>query len=95
MSTADDTTKNISRRGLIKTGLAAAAVLSCDTAIAANPKTIDPRELQKVPKTRLSPKTKTVHSVCLACNARCGVRGVIVDGKLVNISGNPYHPMNP
>ncbi|MBU1052499.1 MAG: molybdopterin-dependent oxidoreductase [Proteobacteria bacterium] len=90
----DDNTKVISRRTLIKTGLAATAVLSCDTAIAESPKTIDPRELQKTPETRLSPNTKTVHSVCLACNARCGVRGVIQDGKLVNISGNPYHPYN-
>lgn len=42
--------------------------------------------------TRNTPDVKLVHSVCLACNARCGVRGVIQDGKLTNISGNPYHP---
>lgn len=38
--------------------------------------------------------TTVVPSVCLACNARCGVRGVVKNGRLVNISGNPYHPYN-
>lgn len=42
--------------------------------------------------TRATPETKVVHSVCLACNSRCGVRGVVQDGRLVNISGNPFHP---
>ncbi|CCH50250.1 molybdopterin-dependent oxidoreductase [Pseudodesulfovibrio piezophilus] len=35
-----------------------------------------------------------VPSVCLACNARCGVLGAVREGSMVNISGNPYHPYN-
>ncbi|WP_218188389.1 molybdopterin-dependent oxidoreductase, partial [Desulfosarcina cetonica] len=50
--------------------------------------------MQQAAATRQTPGTRTVHSVCLACNARCGVRGVVQDGRLVNISGNPYHPYN-
>jgi anaerobic selenocysteine-containing dehydrogenase len=33
-------------------------------------------------------------SSCLVCPARCGIRGRVVDGQLVRISGNPLHPMS-
>jgi anaerobic selenocysteine-containing dehydrogenase len=33
-------------------------------------------------------------SACLLCPARCGIRGRVVDGRLVRIMGNPLHPMN-
>lgn len=52
------------------------------------------RELQKAARTQLDPGTKVVHSVCLGCNARCGVRAVVDNGRLVKHSGNPYHPYN-
>ncbi len=32
------------------------------------------------------------YSVCLACHGACGIRCKIVDGVLVKIDGNPYHP---
>lgn len=51
------------------------------------------RESQQA-ATRAKTHVNVVHSVCLACNARCGVRGVVENGRLVNISGNPYHPYN-
>ncbi len=35
-----------------------------------------------------------VNSTCLVCPARCGIRGRVVDGRLVHLSGNPLHPMN-
>ncbi len=44
--------------------------------------------------TRKDPGVRVVHSVCLACNARCGVRGVVRDGRLEEVTGNPYHPYN-
>ncbi len=86
----------INRRDLIKTGgMAALGVLAAGSGHASPAKqSLDPRDVQKSAATRLSPEAKTVHSVCLACNARCGVRGVVKEGKLVNISGNPYHPYN-
>lgn len=43
---------------------------------------------------RIDPKASVVTSVCLSCNANCGIRGIVKDGKLVGISGNPYHPYN-
>jgi anaerobic selenocysteine-containing dehydrogenase len=33
-------------------------------------------------------------SVCLVCPARCGIRGRVVDGNLVAITGNALHPMS-
>ncbi|MFQ5876695.1 MAG: molybdopterin-dependent oxidoreductase [Acidobacteriota bacterium] len=35
-----------------------------------------------------------VPSTCLLCPAHCGIRGRLVDGRLVGISGNPLHPVN-
>ena len=35
-----------------------------------------------------------VNSTCLVCPSRCGVRGRVVDGRLVGISGNPLHPLS-
>lgn len=43
---------------------------------------------------QLDDKAKIVPSVCLGCNARCGIRQIVVDGKLEKICGNPYHPYN-
>lgn len=33
-------------------------------------------------------------SVCQNCHSRCGIMGKVVDGVLVKIDGNPYHPNN-
>lgn len=37
---------------------------------------------------------KIVNTVCLACNARCGLRIAVKDNKCVQVDGNPYHPYN-
>ena len=34
------------------------------------------------------------NSACLVCPARCGIRGRVVDGRLVRIMGNVLHPMS-
>ena len=36
----------------------------------------------------------TVHTACLGCNARCGMRAVVDNGRLGEVSGNPFHPYN-
>src|SRR5574341_355687 len=36
----------------------------------------------------------SVISTCLVCPARCGIRGRVVDGRLIGIFGNPLHPMS-
>jgi anaerobic selenocysteine-containing dehydrogenase len=33
-------------------------------------------------------------STCLLCPSRCGIRGRMVDGRLVRILGNPSHPLS-
>ncbi len=33
-------------------------------------------------------------SACLICPSRCGIRGRVVDGRLVHIDGNPLHPLS-
>nr|WP_320015272.1 molybdopterin-dependent oxidoreductase [uncultured Desulfobacter sp.] len=87
--------QGVSRRDLIKaSGAAALGILCSSAAGAAEPDRQNPRELQGAAETVLSEGVKTVYSVCLACNARCGIRGVVKDGRLVNVSGNPYHPYN-
>ncbi len=35
-----------------------------------------------------------ITSACLVCPARCGIRGRVVDGRLVDITGNPLHPVS-
>jgi len=35
-----------------------------------------------------------ITSTCTLCPAHCGIRGRVVDGKLVRIDGNPLHPVS-
>ncbi|HXG59536.1 MAG TPA: molybdopterin-dependent oxidoreductase [Thermoanaerobaculia bacterium] len=35
-----------------------------------------------------------INSVCFMCHSRCGVKATVVDGVLVKLDGNPYHPNN-
>ena len=90
------TEQHISRRNLIKSSAVLAASLCLDSATPtdAEARHLDPRKIQQAPATRRSTGAQTIHSVCLACNARCGIRGTVKDGRLVNVSGNPYHPYN-
>jgi len=37
-------------------------------------------------------KVDVKYSVCLQCHSACGIRCKVVDGVLVKIDGNPYHP---
>jgi thiosulfate reductase / polysulfide reductase chain A len=37
---------------------------------------------------------KTVRTVCQACHCECGVLVKVVDGKAVEVKGDPDHPMN-
>ncbi|MBX6422602.1 molybdopterin dinucleotide binding domain-containing protein [Thermosulfurimonas sp. F29] len=45
-------------------------------------------------KTRPLPGERVVHTVCLACNARCGLRVRVRGERPVFFEGNPYHPYN-
>ncbi len=53
-----------------------------------------PRSHQHIPADERTKGVTTVHSACLACNARCGIKAMVKDGRLEEIKGNPYHPYN-
>ena len=46
------------------------------------------------PETKKPEGDRIVNTVCLACNARCGLRVTVKGGRLVQVDGNPYHPYN-
>ncbi len=35
-----------------------------------------------------------IYTVCQMCHSRCGVRAKVMEGVLVKLDGNPYHPNN-
>jgi hypothetical protein len=35
-----------------------------------------------------------IYSVCQMCHSRCGLRAKVIEGVLVKLDGNPYHPNN-
>ncbi len=39
-------------------------------------------------------REKFVPSTCTLCPSHCGIRGRVVDGRLVRIEGNPLHPVS-
>lgn len=88
------TANAVTRRDFLCAASATAATLGAGTAGAAQPAFDNPRRHQKAARTQKDAGTKVVHSVCLGCNARCGVRAVVDGGRLVKQSGNPYHPYN-
>lgn len=86
---------SITRRSFIKLAAVAAGAMAFGVEKARGAvKWLSPRKVQKSAATQLDKDVKVVHSVCLGCNARCGVRAVVENGKLVKHSGNPYHPYN-
>lgn len=40
------------------------------------------------------PRVEIKYSVCQGCHGRCGLKAKVVDGVLVKLEGNPYHPCN-
>ncbi|MGD9159036.1 MAG: molybdopterin-dependent oxidoreductase [Desulfobacteraceae bacterium] len=87
--------KKLSRRDFFRLAGIGTASLSLQACGEAIPKKVDRSgNIDAKAEMQLEENVKVVHSVCLACNGRCGVRGVVKDNRLVNISGNPYHPYN-
>jgi anaerobic selenocysteine-containing dehydrogenase len=39
-------------------------------------------------------REELVPSTCLLCPSHCGIRGRVVDGRLVRVEGNPLHPIS-
>lgn len=85
----------ITRRKFIKVGTALSATA---TAAGIFLKTKDARAFtpgENLPdKVETESGVKTVFTVCQNCHSRCGLMCKVVDGVLVKIDGNPYHPNN-
>jgi anaerobic selenocysteine-containing dehydrogenase len=99
--------KQQSRRGFVKSGMAAMGTLALGQIIVLTPgeahaatrDLIGQRKAARRPngKGRLKNdyrKAKIVKSVCLNCSTVCGIQGHVIDGKLVKVSGNPLDPNN-
>ncbi|MEX1037778.1 MAG: NrfD/PsrC family molybdoenzyme membrane anchor subunit [Acidimicrobiia bacterium] len=52
----------------------------------------NPRYTKQAPGPPPPSADRVVHSICLSCDARCGNRAVVRDGKVRTLFGNPYHP---
>ena len=55
---------------------------------------VEESDLYSYPETVKPEGGRIVNTVCLACNARCGLRVTVESGKLKQVDGNPYHPYN-
>ncbi len=81
----------ISRRDFLKFGFTSAAVAGLSGSLAGcfSP---PPEAPHKVARTAGKPVSIT--STCALCPAGCGIRGEVLDGRLIKIVGNPKHPNN-
>jgi tetrathionate reductase subunit A len=85
----------LTRRSFLQfSAVSMAALASATRQAEAARQWLNPRRVQKVAATPLDQDVRQVHSTCLGCNARCGTRTSVQGGKLVAMSGNPYHPYN-
>ncbi|MEA3548800.1 MAG: molybdopterin-dependent oxidoreductase [Thermodesulfobacteriota bacterium] len=85
------------RRSFLKGGgavLAGATLLGQSKKTEAGTLRTSPRSIQQAAPLQTDQDVQVVHSVCLGCNARCGNRSVVKNGRLEKYSGNPYHPYN-
>lgn len=80
------------RQFLQGTTVVAASAVCCGAETASAEKI--PASHYEQASNRVDDAVRVVHSVCLGCNARCGNRQVVKNGKLQGITGNPYHPYN-
>lgn len=94
-SMAKSSTFKLSRRSFITYASASMATLYAARSQAeAARQWLDPRRVQATAASPGDAGTRTVYSACLGCNARCGTRMTVQDGKLQTVAGNPYHPYN-
>ncbi|WP_456388591.1 molybdopterin-dependent oxidoreductase [Desulfolithobacter sp.] len=85
---------SFSRRELLAGSAAAAATLMVPPEAGAGKQEkkswLNPRTLQH----GKTDDSRTIFSVCLSCNSRCGIRATVQNGVLMEIAGNPFHPYN-
>ena len=83
--------RKVSRRDFLKFGFTSAAVVGFGGALSGclSP---PPESSRKIMRTVGKPVT--VASTCLLCPAGCGILGEVIDGRVIEITGNPTHPNN-
>lgn len=80
----------LSRRGFLKLSAAASAAAAAATVpAAAAADGVERRKGRHGEREAL-----LVPSICEMCFWKCGIRGKVVDGRLVRIEGNPDHPLS-
>ncbi len=85
--------KEIDRRTFIKVGGATAAGITAFSKFF-TVRNSEAATGENAPDTVSGSNVKFRLSVCQNCHSRCGIMGKVVDGTLVKIDGNPYHPNN-
>ena len=79
------------RRELLGGALVGAAALGCRRG--QDPYRIDKPPVPRVPGWRVG-EERWVLSTCALCEAGCGIKVRVVEGRAVKIEGNPEHPVN-
>ncbi len=77
----------LSRRGFLKLSAASAAAAAIPDSAAA-------RGTERRKGRHGERPAELVPSICEMCFWKCGIRGKVVDGRLVRIEGNPDHPLS-
>jgi tetrathionate reductase subunit A len=80
----------VSRRHFI--GVLAGAVAAFATGYATLQTLLFPRYVKHTSGPTPPDADAVVNTICLACDARCGTRAVIRDGRVRTLFGNPYNP---
>jgi anaerobic selenocysteine-containing dehydrogenase len=86
------------RRNFLKVGMALAGAAAADPVFRAGPSgpgTATGAPLLMTgenPPDKVEGAANVIYSVCQMCHSRCGIRAKVVDGVLLKIDGNPWHP---
>lgn len=83
--------RKVTRRDFLKFGFTSAALVGFGGSLSGclSP---PPESSKKIMRT--AGKPVTVASTCLLCAAGCGILGEVIDGRVIEITGNPKHPNN-
>ncbi len=88
--------RRISRRDFVKVGAllggATAVMLSVPEAFRKYAEAV--RAAAQGGENPLAKPESIIYSVCLQCHTACPIKGKILDGVLVKLTGNPYSPQN-
>ena len=79
------------RRLFLKTTMAAGAALTLGPSVLTSA-AVEGANYGSPDRLETEEGVQIVRSVCLMCHSACGIQAKVVDGVLVKVDGNPYHP---